>query len=481
MRKNLALIFTLCFAAVMSACNGSSDDVNADLLAVTEDSLVVESVFTTVNGTAPVSERADSDSSGGTVPTFETIIVDVNTEKNPPDKISNAVEITPPGYVPKDKSSEDEEYPKLTPATWLAAVELLNDFSVFGAELYGIPLTADDVSILKYYGTYNGCEVVVMYPKGLERTADEIDIVVGDWQLSLPSGSLDIFLHKDGTFLKISEAYEKGLLTKSDMKAIAYYNQHEEKISQLSPWQFSDLPPIDASRERKIRADYAKLQSEKLGWELEYPDVSVGAYYGTYNGREVVVMYVNEKAYTADMKYFNLAGYEFALSSGELDIHVYKNGEFIELSEAYKTGYLGDEDIDMIAFYNHNPSRYISLAGDYPEPETLSEEAARQIREDYAKFIGTDRENIVIENYYGTYNGGEAVVMYRGYATCDENHFSVAGYEMYLPSGSLRIHIHKDGTFYELSEAYESGLLSKEDVAIIAHYNGEGCNCRFTE
>ncbi|MDE5860367.1 MAG: hypothetical protein K2H23_08325 [Oscillospiraceae bacterium] len=488
MKKYKTAFFALCTVLAMSACDNSSEVGGTDLLTVTESvsaevEFVGESVFTTTGSTKAVpADKVTLGSSGGTAPTFETVLIDTGTKKNYTEKSPQAAEVTTL-YIPDDDDyGDDENYPKLTPIPQDTAVKLCDDFSVYASKIYNTAFTMDDVSILKYYGTYNSGEVVVMYPKGYDMTDDENEFTVKYWEYCLSSGSLKIFLHRDGTFTEIGEAYENGWLTNKDMKTIEYYNHNEDKTPERISWVYGPLGSIQASRERKIRGDYAKQQSEKLGWDMDYTDVSVIEYYGTCKNGELVVMNVNEMEHTSDMKYLNVAGYEFALSSGQFDIHLYKDGEFVELSEAYKKGYLNDEDIDMAAYYNRYSGIYTSFAGNYPELGRLSAEKERQIKADYIKFNEhAIDEWVSIEHYYGTYNGCEAVVMYSGVATADENWFSVAGYEMYLSSGSYVIHLHKDGTFYELSEAYEKGFLSEEDVADIAHYNREGSYYAFAE
>lgn len=100
------------------------------------------------------------------------------------------------------------------------------------------------------------------------------------------------------------------------------------------------------------------------------------------------------------------------------------------------------------------------------------------IIDDYAKFSGARPSNVTVLRYYGSYSAGEAVLPVetdKGY-TADIYSFEVAGYEFELASGEYRIYIHlKDGTFAELSEAYENGLMSDEDIASVwNYYNNPG-------
>ena len=104
-----------------------------------------------------------------------------------------------------------------------------------------------------------------------------------------------------------------------------------------------------------------------------------------------------------------------------------------------------------------------------------TDNTSASIIEDYAVFAGTDPENVKIAANYGSYDAGEAVVMIltdRAY-TDDMYYFTVAGYDFELSSGGLRIHIHRpDGSFIELSDAYDQGLLTADDVAKIHEKSG---------
>ena len=105
--------------------------------------------------------------------------------------------------------------------------------------------------------------------------------------------------------------------------------------------------------------------------------------------------------------------------------------------------------------------------------EPLTAAAKEKLIADYAAFIGRDSNYeinadwIMVEHYYGTYNGCEAVIMYRGYATCDMKDVTVGGYTFTLSSGSYDIMLHKDSAFIDINTAYDEGYLTDEDVGCI--------------
>ncbi len=74
-------------------------------------------------------------------------------------------------------------------------------------------LTADDVTILEYCGTYNGCSVMMFTSRGtLYLTAIEVVNVAGI--NFLYSDSNKLYAYKDGKIYSLEQAYENGFLTK---------------------------------------------------------------------------------------------------------------------------------------------------------------------------------------------------------------------------------------------------------------------------
>ena len=103
-------------------------------------------------------------------------------------------------------------------------------------------------------------------------------------------------------------------------------------------------------------------------------------------------------------------------------------------------------------------------------PEPLSADAEEKLIADYAAFIGINSDNnwISMEDFYGTYNGCEAVIMYHGAGmTDDEKEIIVAGYTFWFSSGSYDFRLHKDSSFIDINTAYDEGYLTDEDIGRI--------------
>ena len=91
----------------------------------------------------------------------------------------------------------------------------------------------EDVFIRKFYGCYNGVHVVLMDVVGSLYTDDMLELYVDGILFEFPSGGCEaMFLaYKDGEFLRVADAYEQGLLTKSNL--ISMLQIHYENYNHL--------------------------------------------------------------------------------------------------------------------------------------------------------------------------------------------------------------------------------------------------------
>ena len=93
--------------------------------------------------------------------------------------------------------------------------------------------TLEDVYLDKYYGCYNGVHVVLMDVINMEYTHDMLYLSIDGILFEFPSGGCEaMFLaYKDGEFLRVADAYEQGLLTKSNL--ISMLPIHYENYKHL--------------------------------------------------------------------------------------------------------------------------------------------------------------------------------------------------------------------------------------------------------
>lgn len=104
-------------------------------------------------------------------------------------------------------------------------------------------------------------------------------------------------------------------------------------------------------------------------------------------------------------------------------------------------------------------------------PAVLSDDQQKKIIEDYAFISHVYQDQVKFKGYFGTYNGGVAIYMddsrARAAVVGEEE---IAGCQFVFAYASQPIYIYKDSTFTELGDAYNTGMISAQDVADIYYY-----------
>lgn len=105
-------------------------------------------------------------------------------------------------------------------------------------------------------------------------------------------------------------------------------------------------------------------------------------------------------------------------------------------------------------------------------PNNMNAKLAQQLREDYIRFLEEtspmddkwDLNKARVSSYFGNYSGCAIV-----YMDCDQVYtqelrpVEVAGYIITFGSGQ-EVYAYKDARFYTIQKAYDTGLLTKQDV-----------------
>ena len=98
--------------------------------------------------------------------------------------------------------------------------------------------------------------------------------------------------------------------------------------------------PLSGAKEMEI----SKAWEEKTGRGLSWGGC---VYYGTY--RNCVVWFQSGQTQAVETK--NIAGYKFTYQVG-FALHVYRNGEFMYLEDAYEKGYISRSQVKKIWKYH---------------------------------------------------------------------------------------------------------------------------------
>ena len=246
------------------------------------------------------------------------------------------------------------------------------------------------------------------------------------------------------------------------------------------PAEYPHLTPLTDEARFRLCDDYAKLWGQYVA-ETTY-DMRIVYYYGTYDSGEVVVMNDLDVEASDDEQHFSVGGYDFYLPGGSYWMALHKDSAFFTIKYAYESGYLSDSDIEEIHYHAENSDiTQPNLKLKEPELVPLTDEAEQKLREDFAKLVSDHysrlsltADDISIVYYFGTYDSGEAAVLFPFHhfvTTDDMKHYDIAGYFFDLSSGSYRLMIHTGSEFIEIDKAYEMGILNDNDLMEIHYHN----------
>ena len=238
-----------------------------------------------------------------------------------------------------------------------------------------------------------------------------------------------------GSFYTLQEAYDNGWLTQEDLMNIAYYNNggrtdNEEIMSE--DYQPAPQTPevLSEKTELKIKSTAAKEYREDNIKDVVADGFTITRYYGTY-GDCVAVMMTDNYTDHWDWEVVDcVAGVKLHYNNSN-QIKIWREtekvlaGSFYTLQEAYDNGWLTQEDLMSIAYYNNGgrTDNEEIMSEDYQPapktPEVLSESVAKSIKKAWAKRYNGDNTNqatditeemVNISEYYGTYKDCVAVI-----------------------------------------------------------------------
>jgi len=156
-----------------------------------------------------------------------------------------------------------------------------------------------------------------------------------------------------GFGLKLSDRYAFSKLAEEIGLREWDYTQSSGDDEEVT--EYEEPEPLDYETEQEIIADFLKYKSSNSFWRSKKPsELCVLAYYGTFAGGEVVIVYGDEFECTDDYVELEIAGYTVEVGSGSYELLLHRNGTFVPLAKAYDLGYLSKEDIAAIAYCSQN-------------------------------------------------------------------------------------------------------------------------------
>ena len=107
---------------------------------------------------------------------------------------------------------------------------------------------------------------------------------------------------------------------------------------------------LDLSVELQVRQTYFDDLKQEDGWDaLDFEDVYVVKYYGTFNNCVVVMMWTKTRALFMETYYDTIDGITIAYAHTNQRISVWRDDKFYDLPDAYSQGFLNKANIKKIA------------------------------------------------------------------------------------------------------------------------------------
>lgn len=279
-------------------------------------------------------------------------------------------------------------------------------------------------------------------------------------------------VRKEYKILNFIEALES--VTLDEMKEI---NDAYEK------WNFERIyNEYMNSSENKDENDAYEYAYRKLGYDphrfFNEEKFEEYHYYGKVGGKAVIA--TENRNVTTLVTTTDILGYKFVLRGAKKSVLIYSNGVITELSVAFEKKLITETELAAIYerylayFYYFEggrknepiPDELIIVDNTRPSPIELTLEEKREIVWEYLDSIKETEYSYGVR-CFGNFDGAYAVMidgpfMYSSEMRSEE----VAGYVFTFTNGQ-KLRIYHEGIFYSLLEAYERGIITKENVAAI--------------
>lgn len=189
-------------------------------------------------------------------------------------------------------------------------------------------------------GSYASTEVLSLESEDFWRNSHSATCKAGEATFNL-SGMTELRAYRDGVLHTVESAYENGWLTAQDIeKALALHKA-------MYPYVYisrEEAPSADEKTKEKMAREYYE-KSLKLNYEnVKASQVQADAFYGEYSGASVYHFTTPLASVTVCVTCI-LGGVVFGFGSPMQVLEVYKDGSFLSLEAAYRTGWLSVSDL----------------------------------------------------------------------------------------------------------------------------------------
>ena len=228
---------------------------------------------------------------------------------------------------------------------------------------------------------------------------------------------------------------------------------------------------MSASLEKEIAEDAFQV----IGFHYE-------RYYGAYGNGEV---FLQAEANPNSNSFVFEVGNVFFKMDRDFSVQYWQRGGLvINIQSAYLSGFLPEDSLKRVAALHESYSKTLYCSNEIdckPSSEdwysnrsgardygTIEQNLAETMRETYAELDKDSTYPVIIEDYYGSFSNAHIAFIerYKSIHTEMVVEQIVAGKIFVYPTNQ-ELKCYKDGRFYNLPEAYASGILNEEDISSI--------------
>jgi len=325
----------------------------------------------------------------------------------------------------------------------------------------------ENFKIYRYYGKRNG---KIFLSEKYDYDYPGIFEIAG-YKFLIDNGAKEVLVYADGEFTELTEAYEKGIVSKDDVafvhgRTMAYAEYFREGLSEIAPparlkigTPYKDSPitlPEELQREIvwEYICDSARLEEELLS---SYAVRCYGA-----SGDAYAVMIDGPYMYTQAIRSEVVAEYTFTFSDGQR-MYVYKGGEFYSLYKAYALEVVDEDFIVSIEWSKTAPYTYKTTSA----PIELTEQEISDIIRIYTQYGAAHEKGAEYSiRCYGKTNKGYAVFIDCEGISYDntETRETIAGYNFIYSTAQKLLYFDTGSSKFSLEDAFNFNIISEDEL-----------------
>lgn len=305
----------------------------------------------------------------------------------------------------------------------------------------------DTVGGMRYYGSFNGYDVVYL-PAGAVSEAERF------------------YVYRNGKFWELNSLSAEGLVGRENMDTVLKRHRNCERT--ITGLLLDAQPLIDAPAQlpRETRWEIENAwQTAGMG-ELTWYTVeriSGTRYYGYFDGYHVLLMP------GTDFESTLLAiGKEEFYMWGSFSLYAYREGVFWELSQAYEQGFLSAQGLYNIAqehrkleeMLHPDGNGYITKYKKQDIENAWLNKMGRPLGQWYDQNRGEYPDGV---RHYGTYQHVDILFVNEASAPAE---CTIAGVTFVHESGFI-LYAYCDGQLYSLQAAYDANMMAEETIYYI--------------